>query len=98
MGSEVAGYQTEDENGKVISTPKFRQVLKYDLKIREEVADLMNDGLSFIAALQSAQENNALKNSGFLTPMMGTTLADSLARIEAEAKSRAPPTYNKRQQ
>jgi hypothetical protein len=97
-GKEVLGMESKDEFGVVVSRPSLLLVLEYDFRIREEAADLMNSGMSFVHALTQAQLDTTLRTNCFITPMMASSVSQALASAgsgRGRARSRSPKGQRK---
>ena len=66
---DVWGMCVRDDDGFAISSPTIKHVIAYDLKLRQEVARLMNEGTDWYSALMSAQKDSRLMQNSFLFPV-----------------------------
>ena len=66
---DVWGMCVRDDDGFAISSPTIKHVIAYDLKLRQEVARLMNEGTDWHSALMLAQRDSRLMQNSFLFPV-----------------------------
>ena len=66
-GPEVWGLCSQNSAGQAVSTPTIDHVLALDLAIRKKVAESMNEGLDFKAALEKAKANDGMFQVDFLS-------------------------------
>ena len=81
---DVWGMCVRDDEGFAISSPTIKHVIAYDLKLRQEVARLMNEGIDWFTALEMAKRDTRLMQNSFLFPV-------SIAIASSECKHVSAP-------
>lgn len=94
-GPRVLNLSCKGPNGETVTKPTFDQVLGYDYAIRSAVADLMNDGSTFVDALHEAMNDKEVRDRGFFQQVVLGGLASAIAQFRSAAsssqRSRSPP-------
>ena len=64
-GPRVWGYITKDRMGQPLASPHIGHIISYDLAIREQVAQAMNQGADIKSAFEAALGNSDLRETTF---------------------------------
>ena len=81
---DVWGMCVRDDEGYAISSPTIKHVISYDLRIRQEVAKQMNEGIDWHTAMEAAKADTRLMQNAFLFPV-------SIVIVSKECKNVSAP-------
>jgi hypothetical protein len=96
-GDRVLKHHCKAPGGEILSTPSMAQVIEYDFQIRTRLADLMNEGATFVNALDEAMGDKEVRDRGFFSQVVMGGLASAMNEIrELKAahvphRARSPP-------
>jgi hypothetical protein len=96
-GDRVMKHHCKMPGGDILSTPSMAQVIEYDFQIRSKIAELMNDGDTFVDALFEAMGDKEVRDRRFFSQVVLGGLASAMNEIReirashASTRARSPP-------